>query len=115
MLSFGLRAQSVKISGKVTSSEDGSGLPGVSISIKGKKVGTNSDANGNYSISASKGDVLSFSFVGTKTHTETVNGKTTINVVLESDNSELNEVVVTALGQTQAKRAIGYSIQSVKA
>lgn len=113
--SLGLHAQSIKITGKVTSSEDGSGLPGVSITVKGKKSGTNSDMNGNYSISASKGDVLMYSFVGTKPHTETVNGKTTINVVLESDNSQLNEVVVTALGQTQEKRAIGYAIQSVKA
>ena len=99
--SLGLQAQSIKITGKVTSAEDGSALPGVNISIKGKKIGTNTDSNGNYIISASKGDFLIYTFVGTKPHSEVVNGKTNINVVLESDNSELNEVVVTALGQTE--------------
>jgi hypothetical protein len=57
-------AQSREVTGKVTSKEDGSALPGVNISLKGTNRGTTTNSDGEYSISASSGATLVFSFIG---------------------------------------------------
>ncbi|QDO93787.1 SusC/RagA family TonB-linked outer membrane protein [Formosa sediminum] len=105
-------AQEKLISGTV-SDEAGLPLPGVNIIIKGTSQGTQSDFDGNYSLSASSGDVLSFSFMGYKSKTITVGTSTTINLTMTEDLSELDEVVVTALGIKRDEKALGYSSQEV--
>ncbi|AOW21791.1 SusC/RagA family TonB-linked outer membrane protein [Urechidicola croceus] len=104
-------AQTKTISGVVTD-DTGSPLPGVSILIKGTTTGTETDFDGNYSISANVGDVLQYSFIGMGTAEMTVGAGSTINVTLESDNL-LDEVVVTALGISREKKSLGYSSQQI--
>lgn len=107
-------AQDVEVKGTVTSSEDGSGLPGVSITIKGTSRGVLTDENGKYSIAAPSSSTLVFSFVGHKSSEEQIKSRTTINVALESDNQALNEFIVTGYG-TQNQREVSGSIATVKA
>ena len=67
MMPFAAFAQSIVVSGKVVSSDDGLGLPGVTIQVKGTTTGTVSDFDGNYTLSADATDVLIFSYVGSAT------------------------------------------------
>jgi Ca-activated chloride channel family protein len=84
------------ISGKVTSADDGSGLPGVNVVLKGTSTGVNTDANGNYSIVVPpKGGTLVFSFIGLITKEVRIGTTDILNVALESDVQQLSEVVVT--------------------
>ncbi|MEG2102177.1 MAG: carboxypeptidase-like regulatory domain-containing protein, partial [Flavobacterium sp.] len=106
-------AQVKTIKGLV-SDQNGLPLPGVSIIIKGTKTATQSDYDGKYTIQASAGDVLAFSYIGIKTQTVTVTSSPTINVVLKEDAQNLNEVVVTALGIKRQKKELGYAVQDVK-
>jgi TonB-linked SusC/RagA family outer membrane protein len=99
------------ISGKVTD-ENGDALPGVSIIIKGKSVGTVTDASGNYNIEASSGDILVFSFVGYASSEVTVNAQSTINVKMEVTASALDEVVVIGYG-SQSKRELTSAVSSI--
>ncbi len=105
-------AQEKTITGVVT--DDSGSLPGVSVIIKGTTTGTETDFDGNYTITANTGDVLVYSFIGMTTKSVTVGTDTTINVVLASDNV-LEEVVVTAYGIKKEKRSVGYAVQEVKA
>jgi TonB-linked SusC/RagA family outer membrane protein len=107
-------AQDKSISGTVTSSEDGSTMPGVSISVKGSTKGTTTDANGSYKIAVPSGGSLVFSFLGHDSQTIKVGNSSVIDITLKSVASNLNEVVVTALGVKQEKRALGYAVQEVK-
>ncbi|MBT8387559.1 MAG: TonB-dependent receptor plug domain-containing protein, partial [Ignavibacteria bacterium] len=103
-------AQEKTITGTV--SDDSGPLPGVSVVIKGTSTGTETDFDGNYSITANTGDVLIFSFVGMATQEKVVGDSNTINVVLVADNV-LEEVVVTAYGIKKEKRSVGYAVQEV--
>ena len=104
--------QELTISGIVT---DDSGLPtpGVNILIKGTTTGVATDFDGKYTIKASKGQVLSFSFLGMQTQDITVS-TSNINVKLLSDAHELDDVVVTALGIKRDKKQLGYATQEIK-
>ena len=106
-------AQLKTVTGRVTDDE-GLPLPGVSISIKGTSNGTSSNIEGNYSIRVASGQVLQFKFIGTLPLERTVGTDNIINVQLRTDATTLNEVVVTALGQTVKQRSLGTSQQSVK-
>eukprot|EP01136_Pigoraptor_vietnamica_P033687 Opistho-1_new@96795 len=106
-----LFAQS-KITGKVTTSENGSELPGVSVSVKGSTRGTTTNANGVFTINASPSETLVFTFVGFKATSVKVGKLSTINVQLDQDISELNEVVVVGYG-TQSKKVITGAVASV--
>jgi TonB-linked SusC/RagA family outer membrane protein len=106
-------AQDRQISGKVTSSEDGSPLPGVNITVKGTNRGTTTGADGSYKISVGSQSTLVFSFVGFQAQTSNVVDRTTINIVLKTEVGVLEEIVVTALGQSRDKKALGFSSQSV--
>jgi TonB-linked SusC/RagA family outer membrane protein len=107
-------AQDRLISGKITSSEDGSGIPGVSVSIKGSSKGTSSDADGNYKISVAGAAVLSYSSIGFISQEVSIGSKTQINVVLAVDTKALTEVVVVGYG-TQKKSQMTGAISSVGA
>lgn len=102
------------VEGKVTSSEDNSGVPGVNVLIKGTTRGVVTDIDGNYKIEVGSGDVLVFSFVGFNTQEVTVNNQSVINVVLETDIRSLSEVVVVGYG-TLAKVRVTGSVSSVSA
>lgn len=107
-------AQEKSISGTVTSSEDGSAMPGVSISVKGTSKGTSTDGTGKYKISVPQNATLVFSFLGFETQSVKVGNQTTIDLVLASSAAMLEEVVTTAQGIKQDRRTLGYSIQEVK-
>lgn len=100
-------AQSRTVSGKVTSADDGSGMPGVSISEKGTSNGVITDAEGNYTISVGPNAVLVFSFVGTVTQEIPVGNQTSIAVSLASDVTQLGEVVVVGYGTIERKDVTG--------
>ncbi len=103
------------VSGRVTSADDQSPLPGVNVLIRGTSTGTMTDADGKYSLSVSSpNDVLIFSFVGFLTTEEAINGKSTFDIVMGADSQQLSEVVVTALGIEKDKSKIGYATQEVK-
>lgn len=101
------------VRGKVTSSEDGIGIPGVSVTVKGTSRGTQTDAEGNYSLAAEAAATLDFSFIGFKTMSVKVGNRSTIDVALESDEKTLSEVVVTGFG-SQIKRELTGNIAQVK-
>jgi TonB-linked outer membrane protein, SusC/RagA family/TonB-dependent outer membrane receptor, SusC/RagA subfamily, signature region len=106
-------AQTIKVSGKVISGDDGYGLPGVTIKIKGTLEGAVTDLDGNYSIQTSPKSTLVFSYVGYKTEERHVSGESTINVTLDSDAHLLDAVVVTALGIKRQKRELGYATEEI--
>ena len=95
------------VTGKVTSSEDGSGIPGANVVEKGTSNGTVTDADGNYKITVGNGATLVFSFIGYASQEFEVSGKTTIDVSLKGDVTALSEVVVIGYGQIQSKDATG--------
>jgi TonB-linked SusC/RagA family outer membrane protein len=106
-------AQERQITGKV-SDENGSGLPGANILVKGTTRGTNSDADGNFAIGVGPNGTLIISTVGYMTKEITVSGSmTTISVSLEPDVRSLGEVVVTALGVKRDKKALTYATQQI--
>ncbi len=110
-----VQAQTVRITGTVTSSEDGMPLPGVSVFVKGTTIGGATDANGKYEINVpTNAQILTYSFVGFKVQELEIAGRAIIDVVLQSESVEMQEVVVTALGITREKKALGYSVQDVK-
>lgn len=100
-------AQNAKVTGKVTSSDDGSGLPGVSIVEKGTSNGTVTDAEGSFSLNVSGDAVLVFSFVGYASQEVAVSGRTQIDVTLETDVTALSEVVIVGYGQQEKKDLTG--------
>lgn len=115
LFSLPLLAQDRVVTGKVTSSEDGSTLPGVNITIKGTSRGATSDGNGAYRISVpTDAQALVFSFIGFSKQEVAIGNQTTIDVKLLADAAQLQEVVVTALGIKQQEKAIGYAVQQIK-
>lgn len=106
------QAQSKKITGRVSSDEDNKPLSGVNITIKGKTVGTQTDADGTYSIDASQGESLVFSFVGYGTQTIKIGSASTYDVVLKAVASKLDEVVVVGYG-TQKRKEVTGAVSSV--
>jgi TonB-linked SusC/RagA family outer membrane protein len=113
-LSYEVSAQQRVITGQVISDEDGLGLPGATVLVKGTTVGTTTDLDGNYSISVPDGGtVLIFSFVGLETKEEVIGNRSVINVTLTTDAEQLSEVVVTAIGIEREKKALGYAVTSV--
>lgn len=107
-------AQEKTISGTVTD-QDGLPLPGVNILVQGTTNGTQTDFDGNYTINASAGQNLVFTYVGMKSVTQTVGAGNTINAQMEEDAQALEEVVVTALGIKRNPRSLGYSVKSIEA
>lgn len=100
-------AQEVRVSGKITSADDGSPLPGVNIIEKGTNNGSITDANGNYGIAVKNGATLVFSFVGYSSQEIAVGGRSTIDIVMETDVMALSEIVVVGYGQVEKKDITG--------
>jgi len=106
-------AQNRQVSGKVTSASDGTPLTGVSVSVIGTSNATQTDGNGNFSISVAEKSSLNFSYIGYETQRVSVGQRSTVNVAMIADENALDEVIVTGYG-TQKKREVTGSIASIK-
>ncbi len=105
-------AQQKKISGTVLSS-DNSPVVGASVLLKGYKTGTQTDADGHFTINASPGNTLVISAVDFSSQEIKVGNSSTISISLQRENGELGEVVVTALGIKKERKALGYSVSDL--
>lgn len=116
LASWQVSAQDRTVSGRVTSAEDGSTLPGVSVVLKGTAIGTQTDGDGRYSLSIPQaGGTLTFSFISLKTQDVAVTTQSSVDIVMEADAATLNEVVVVAGGLTVQRRELGNQATTVKA
>ena len=114
---FGLQvlmAQTKEVSGEVTSAEDGGAIPGVSVSVKGTTIGTVTDMDGVFRLKVPQGSkTLVLSFVGMKTQEIELGNQSKVNVKMVSENISVDEVVVTAMGISKEKKALGYAVENV--
>jgi TonB-linked SusC/RagA family outer membrane protein len=109
-----LSAQTKVITGTVTGSEDSQPVIGCTVKVKGTTTGITTDINGKYSLTVPQGaTTLVFSFVGMKSQDLEINGRSVIDVTLQSELVGLSEVVVTALGIKRSEKSIGYSARTV--
>ncbi len=105
-------AQERAVSGKVTDAEDGSGVPGVNILVKGTSTGTITDFEGNYKLNVPENATLVFSYIGYQPQEVTVGARAVIDVSLELDVQSLSEVVVVGYG-TQEKKDVTGSMATI--
>ncbi|WP_158798181.1 SusC/RagA family TonB-linked outer membrane protein [Pedobacter sp. L105] len=107
--------QQIVVSGTVTSNT-GDPLPGVSVFVKGTKLGTTTDGGGKYALKVPDANgTLVFAYIGYTSKEIPIASKTVLNAVLVEDAAQLGEVVVTALGIKRASKELGYSTQQVNA
>lgn len=108
-------AQEKTVTGAVTSATDGLPLPGVSVIVKGTTRGVQTDFDGNYSIKASTGETLVFSFVGMKTSEKKVGQSSTLNLSMAEDLAELETVVITGYAGATNSSKVTSAIATVDA
>ncbi len=106
-------AQDKTVSGTVKDAEKGSPLSGVSVKVSGSKSGTQTNANGSFSIKTAKGQTLEFSYVGYTIKRVSVKDGNTINVSLDPESSDLDDVVVVAMDIKKKPRELPFSTGSV--
>ncbi len=109
-----LQAQNRSISGKVTDTKTGEGVPGVSVFIENTTKGTVTDINGTYSIEAPSGATLVFQAVGLSTQKIVISTQTTLDVQMSEDNKTLDELIVTGY-RDENKRTFAGSATAVDA
>ncbi|HCM74804.1 MAG TPA: SusC/RagA family TonB-linked outer membrane protein, partial [Cytophagales bacterium] len=114
MASVSAFAQQINVSGQVKDSRTGSALPGVNIIVKGTTLGTISDANGGFSLSANANAILQFSFVGYST-LEVPATAEPMTVSLNEDATNLEEVVISGLASTVKRANLANAVGSVSA
>jgi TonB-linked SusC/RagA family outer membrane protein len=103
-----LQAQTVQITGTVTSAEDGKPVIGASVVVKGTTIGTATDIDGNYLLSVPQtATTLEVSFVGMITQDVVIGGRNVVNVILKTDAQELEEVIVVAYGTSKRESFTG--------
>lgn len=108
-------AQNRNITGRVTDTATGQGLPGVTVLVKGTSVGASTNADGSYSISVpASATVLSFSFIGYTSIERTIGTASTVDVGLGTDTEQLSEVVVTALGVERTRNSLPFSATQIE-
>lgn len=88
-------------------------LIGVTVLVKGTSLGTQTNIDGEFSVNAKQGDVLKFSYIGYRPVELTVPANGKVNLVMETEATALDEVVVTALGIKRAQKALSYNVQTV--
>ena len=103
------------VTGVITSAVDKLPVIGASISVEGTTRGTTTDLDGKYSIDVDDNSVLVVSYVGMTTQRVTVGSRSVIDVELQENAQVLEEVVVTAMGQTQEKKKLNFAVQSLSA
>ena len=102
------------VTGVVTQKSDGETIIGASVQVKGTTRGTATDIDGKYSIEVNDGEVLEISYVGmTPVSVKVGRGQSVINIEMEENSRVLQEVVVTAYGQTQEKKKLNFAVQSL--
>ena len=111
--SYSLFAQGLHVKGVVTSADDGQPIPGVTVVAKGTTIGIITDFDGNYTLTVPGNSTLVFSFVGMKSQEVPVNNQSVINVVLASETTAIDEVVVVGYG-TQKVTKVSGAISSLK-
>jgi TonB-linked SusC/RagA family outer membrane protein len=112
---FYANAQERVVAGRVTSTEDATPLPGVNVLLKGTTTGTATDSDGKFSLSVPPtGGALIFSFIGLESKEIEIGDRTTIDVSLALDVTQLSEVVVTALGVERETKTLGFSVKEVR-
>ena len=114
LVTVAVAAQEKTVSGTVKNPEDGSPIPNATVQVKGTKSGTITDEKGNWSLKANQNQTLVISAIGFANTEIKVGNKSVFDVVLISNNKELEGVVVTALGIKREERALGYSTSTVK-
>ncbi len=108
-------AQDRRITGKVTASEDGLPLPGVSVKVTGTNQGTQTDANGNFALNVpTSANTLEVSYIGFLNQIVTLGARISINISLENDTKQLGEVIVTAVNISREARSLGYGASVLK-
>jgi TonB-dependent SusC/RagA subfamily outer membrane receptor len=112
---YTLLAQTIVITGTVTSSVQGEGaIPGVTITVKGTTIGTITDVNGKFSLTAPQNaTTLVFSYIGMKRQEVEIGGRKVFDVIMEPDLLGLNEVVVTAFGIKRQAKELGVATAQV--
>ena len=114
-LSIGMAVAQTQVKGTVVSSEDGEPVVGASVMVSGTKTGSITDADGKFALSAPEGTKLVVSYLGMHPKTVTVPRSGELKIKLDPDNKVLDEVVVTAMGITREKKALGYASQVLNA
>ena len=114
-LLHGAAAQTRTVSGRVTDRKTGDGLPGVTVLLKGTTNGASTNSDGSFSLNVPpEGGTLVFSSIGMTTQEQAIGSESHVSVALAQDTKQLNEVVVTAFGRQQEKKALGFSVSEVK-
>lgn len=113
LLGTSLFGQQIRVTGTVTSADDGTTLPGVTVLIQGTEKGAITNADGQYEVTAASDGILVFSFIGMKALEVPVQGRSVINVVMESEAVTIEEFVIVGYG-VQQKRDISGAVSSVK-
>lgn len=113
LITLHLQAQDRVVSGRVTSTEDGSPLPGVNVILKGSTTGTSTDSDGKYSLSVGTGGSLVFSFIGLQTQEISIGERTVIDVSLALDVTQLGEIVVTGVAEGTSVKKLGFALTKV--
>lgn len=112
--SIRVMAQERTVSGKVTSTDDGSPLPGVNVVLRGTTNGTVTDTDGKWTLSVpASGGTLIFSFIGLLTQEVEIGGRSVVDLQMKEDVTQLGEVVVTAQGNVRETKTLGYSATQV--
>ena len=117
-MAFGLIINSLHaqttVKGTISNAE-GTPLVGANVLVKGTQRGVLSDGNGQFSLAVPAGsDSLIFSYIGFQTLTVGIDGRTQINVSLQEEVSQLEDVVITALGIERDKKSLGYAVQEIE-
>jgi hypothetical protein len=113
-LCFVIHAQNnITVKGQVSSSEDNEPIPGVNIVVANSSIGAVTDFDGNFEINATEGDLLQFSYVGFKTQVVALDTTSFLNIIMEYDNTLLDEIVVIGYG-TQKRKNLTGAISKVK-
>ncbi len=111
-----VQAQTQQITGTITSSEDGLPVPGASIVVQGTTMGTVTDVDGKYVLSAPTSAArLEYSFIGLKTQLLSIDGRSVIDVLMEPDNFNLDEVIVSGVASGTPRKKLSISVSKVGA
>src|SRR5690606_34427799 len=103
-------AQNLQVTGTVTDA-DGMPLPGVNVIVRGTNTGTTTDFDGNYTVNATQGQVLVYSFIGYVSQNITVGTQSVINVTMQEDAAQLDEVIVLGYSTRGVEEVTGSSVQ----
>ncbi len=113
-ISLQVSAQDRTITGKITSTQDNLGIPGATVVVVGTTIGTTTDVDGNFKITLpATAKSIRVTALGMKPKQVDLGASNNIDFALDLDALQLNEVIVSAIGIKQEKKAVGYSTQSV--